>query len=987
MNLLPIFSVLCHMMVIGALATSICTSTFAANAPVELAGVRGGLCVQIGCGDGSLLAELASEPRCIVHGLDSDPAAVAKARRMLQERRLYGQVSIEEWNTRTLPYGDNVVNLLIVADGVAVSAEELLRVLAPGGVACQNNGGRWTRTVKSRPKGMDDWAQWRHAADRNPVSKDLLVEVPERIQWLSFQGKQGKDMVTAGGRAYTLNEGLLRVRDAFNGLPLWSLKMGDKCRPAATTDGVLVSLNGKLVLLDGATGLNRLIFTEVENPNVILHLPELGDAAGVVISTNDTVITAFRLTDAKLLWRMSVVQPRGLSAADGTVFVISGDTKGDAISTVQALSALTGKPRWSRNDLPWARTCYRSCVGNGSVAFEAGRFAVPKGMDPDTTVATSIHFLSASDGKTVRDFDYKPAMRHDENPRAFFLDGQVAMHQAETKTQPTTLAFFKDLTSNPLIKPTVHERSFPLFCFPPVATERFFIYGAMGFTDWKTFEHHSNPITRGSCGRDSEGMIPANGLLYVFPKSCSCFSMLNGVAALAPARAKPLEESHPLIKGPAFGKTTASKPDAIGGWPAYRGDEFRSGATATTVPATVKSRWERPFGAPEFKGPALEEWKEYPFATGPLTPPVIADGLVVVAQPHTHRVFAVNADNGQPAWDFTANGRIDSAPTIHDGLCLFGTRTGWVYCLSAADGVLQWQLRVAPADQRIVHCGQVESPWPTAGSVLVSRGVAYVAAGLHPLTDGGMRVFALDPRSGAVKWKQTVTDMGYDERTWRGRLGLEQDYSDLMVRDGDRIALSRWLFDPASGKNEYLFQNAFYRLGRDGAYLQRGTWSYGYPMNRPRIRRPLQVGSGMTVYGINKGAEPDKFKWTPTDGAPIRQSPKLFRRDFKPGEEFNVQWNEQKNDTESRIGLFFPANRTAENSTWAAPYPGWVEAMVLAGDHLFVYAEGKLKTYAAKDGSTLGEQTLVQPVWDGLAAAGGRLYLTTMDGRLLCLGQ
>ena len=61
--------------------------------------------------------------------------------------------------------------------------------------------------------------------------------------------------------------------------------------------------------------------------------------------------------------------------------------------------------------------------------------------------------------------------------------------------------------------------------------------------------------------------------------------------------------------------------------------------------------------------------------------------------------------------------------------------------------------------------------------------------------------------------------------------------------------------------------------------------------------------------------------------------------------------------------------------------------MVLAGDHLFVYAEGKLKTYAAKDGSTLGEQTLVQPVWDGLAAAGGRLYLTTMDGRLLCLGQ
>jgi outer membrane protein assembly factor BamB len=959
----------------------------AATAPLDQAGALGGLCVQLGCGDGSLLVEMATEPRCLVQGFDSDPGKVASIRRLLQERRLYGQVTVEEWTTRALPYGANVVNLLIVSDGVTVPAEEVLRVLAPGGVVLQAGGGRWTRTVKGRPAGMDDWPQWRHGPDRNPVSKDTLVEVPERIQWLSFQGKQGKEMVTAGGRTYSLNEGLLRVRDAFNGLPLWSVKMGDKCRPAATQDGVLVSLGGKLTHLDGMTGKPLVTFAEAGAPSVILHLPGVGDDAGIVVSASDKDVTAFRLTGAKLLWRTTAVQPRGLSAADGALFLISGDTKGEAISTVQALEVLTGRPRWSRTDLGWARTCYRSSFGNGTVAFEAGRYALPKGLDPDKSAVTSVHFLSAADGKTIRDYDYKPAMRHDENPRAFFLGDQVVMHQAETKTQPTSLAFFRDLTSNPVVKPTVYERSFPLFCFPPVATERFFIYGSMGFTDWKTFEHHSNPITRGSCGRDSEGMLPANGLLYVFPKSCSCFSMLNGVAALAPAHKRPLEQAHPLIKGPGFGKPTATRTDAIGGWPAYRGDEFRSGSTAAAIPTTLKPLWERPVPAPTFRGPALEEWDEYPFATGPLTPPVVSDGLVVFAQPHTHRVFAVRADDGKPTWDFTANGRVDSAPTIHEGLCLFGTRTGWVYCLSASDGTLHWQLRVAPAEQRIVHCGQVESPWPTAGSVLVSRGTAYVSAGLHPLTDGGMRVSAIDPRTGAVKWQQIVTDMGYDDRTWRGRLGLEQDYSDLVVRDGDRIAMSRWLFDPATGKNEYLFQNAFYRLGKDGAYLQRGTWSYGYPMNRPRIRRPLQVGSGMTVYGINKGAAPDKFKWAPTDGAPARQELKLFRRDFKPGEQFNVQWVEQKNDTESRIGLFFPANRTAENSTWAAPYPGWVEAMVLAGDHLLLYAEGKLKLYAAADGKPVGEMPLAQPVWDGFAVAGGRLYLTTMDGRVLCLGR
>ena len=42
---------------------------------------------------------------------------------------------------------------------------------------------------------------------------------------------------------------------------------------------------------------------------------------------------------------------------------------------------------------------------------------------------------------------------------------------------------------------------------------------------------------------------------------------------------------------------------------------------------------------------------------------------------------------------------------------------------------------------------------------------------------------------------------------------VESMYSDLMVKDGNRVALSRWLFDPATGKNEYLFQNSFYQGG------------------------------------------------------------------------------------------------------------------------------------------------------------------------------
>ncbi len=47
---------------------------------------------------------------------------------------------------------------------------------------------------------------------------------------------------------------------------------------------------------------------------------------------------------------------------------------------------------------------------------------------------------------------------------------------------------------------------------------------------------------------------------------------------------------------------------------------------------------------------------------------------------------------------------------------------------------------------------------------------------------------------------------------------------------------------------------------------------------------------------------------------------------------------------------------------------------------------GLLWAVSTKDGAELGEVRLsAPPAWDGMAAAGGRLYLTTVDGNVLCL--
>ena len=102
---------------------------------VEESGIKGGLVVHLGCGDGTRTAALRINDRYLVHGLDSDSQKVAAARKSIQARGLYGAVSVDTWNGKTLPYSDNLVNLIIAEDLASVTNNEIQRVLAPHGVA------------------------------------------------------------------------------------------------------------------------------------------------------------------------------------------------------------------------------------------------------------------------------------------------------------------------------------------------------------------------------------------------------------------------------------------------------------------------------------------------------------------------------------------------------------------------------------------------------------------------------------------------------------------------------------------------------------------------------------------------------------------------------------------------------------------------------------------------------------------------------------
>ena len=65
-----------------------------------------------------------------------------------------------------------------------------------------------------------------------------------------------------------------------------------------------------------------------------------------------------------------------------------------------------------------------------------------------------------------------------------------------------------------------------------------------------------------------------------------------------------------------------------------------------------------------------------------------------------------------------------------------------------------------------------------------------------------------------------------------------------------------------------------------------------------------------------------------------------------------------------------------------------VAAMVLARDRLWIAgSEGELRVLSADDGKLLTKHNLPAPLWDGMAIANSRLFVSTAGGKLLCLGE
>ncbi len=536
--------------------------------------------------------------------------------------------------------------------------------------------------------------------------------------------------------------------------------------------------------------------------------------------------------------------------------------------------------------------------------------------------------------------------------------------------------------------PMGHDR-----CYRNFITDHFYINSKTGGADFLALDggrEFPNYWVRGTCGM---GVLPCNGLLYAPPYSCQCsagamianMNALYGEEDLETSTGPVRVPRHArLVKGPAFGQIRNPKlePRDAENWTTYRGDNARSGHGEMPVTAKLAPVWKTDLG-------------------GNLSALTVADGQVFVAQVDAHAVCALDAADGSVLWRYLAGGRVDSPPTCHKGFVLFGSRDGWVHCLRATDGVLAWRFKDLP-DKMIGAFGRLESAWPVCGSVLLQNDIAYFAAGRSSFLDGGIFLYGLNPRTGEVIHRRQAYGP-FDKETGFPSTGPGAFKSDILVTDGKLLYVRHRAFDwdlsDAASPRPHLIPSA------------------GFLERTPQHRTYWTVGTGYAFTSMGNRPSGDILVTKGNDFYEVQGFPVTRHSYFDPrvkGYELRAGTIATSN-TPKVTGLRGKQGRRgagARSTTerWSTDIPLTGRAMALAGDVLFVagtparfsrdasaaqyeaaYAGrrgGLLWAVSATDGSKLGEYRLDNaPTWDGLAAAGGRLLLSTVDGSVICLGD
>ena len=476
-------------------------------------------------------------------------------------------------------------------------------------------------------------------------------------------------------------------------------------------------------------------------------------------------------------------------------------------------------------------------------------------------------------------------------------------------------------------------------------------------------------------------------------------------------------------------------------WPTYAHDVARSNVTAEKLALPLSQCWtHKPRFAPQ---PAWGDPKPDP-VEGILElrrvhfddtfHVAVAGDTAYFGSSADNKVYALDTATGRVRWSAITGGPVRLAPTVAGDRVLVGSDDGCVYSLAAADGSLAWRFRAAPEDRRVLGHGKMISLWPVRTGVLVDRGVAHFAAGIFPAE--GIFFYAMDAASGKRLWcndtcgetpMSTVSPQGYmlaSDSTLYAPLGRMSPAA--LDRTDGRMLATPYFGKPIGGTYALLADNEVYTgteqligyrgqtaRGRfatfdarkiivtaDTTYVLTGSQLVAldrkeYPaasqkLHALRVKQESLQNTLSTVRldrnTLSKELKEIEADLAQTDKPADRQQ---LQADLaaKQAKLASVQAAFDKQQAQS-VDLAVQIKRSQAEVTgiflWQVPCT-CDQALILADRVLFAGGKDQVVALDTKSGGTLWTAA-VEGSAKGLAAAAGRLFVSTDKGLIYCFG-
>ena len=824
-----------------------------AVALLQKGGVDRGLCVVLGI-DQDFPLKLAQLSELLVHARDPRREAVYELRKTADAAGFgINRLTAEQGNFESLPYADNTVDVLITANASdstlnKLSAEEVLRVLRPEGIALIGNPiqdnqsetdperlrawlpkseniadpisdwtGSWVQIQKPPMKGADDWSHWEKGPDNNPVSNDQIIKAPYMTQFLANPLYIGMPSITtaAGGRTFLAIghiahherewEGLMKIiaRNGYNGTVLWERDLPKgylvhRSAFIATKDTYHLIDGNRCLLLDAQTGAEK---GEIRIPglmgewkwmamhNGILYAMAGKREPGTEVTQGDREYGGWSWADLSKGYYGNRI-PFGF-----------GDTLAayDMESKQRLWIHREEKPIDSRGMALQGNKMFLYCPDAHLRCLDS-RSGATLWTNADQAV---LGLIEKPGRKLISTPGFRTACLAVATPEALVIQGQTRMNVIGVSTQDGHLLWSKNkITNNPnaifvddKLVLGVGERGSHLVVDPVTGKVE---------EDLKFFKR---ACTRLTASPDSF-FCRGEGTLR-FDRSDKKILIDGSVRPGCNDGALPANGM--LYLGPWQCDCNLSIIGNVGQCSAgdFRFDHLATNAENLEVqPLNLESIASLPISDldwPTFRAnnqrstsskaklaiPSQLQWKFSPDLPTTPTAATAVSGLVY-STGKDGKIRALDTSNGSLKWEYLTPAPIKFPPTIWEGRAYVGGGDGYVYCLNATTGGLLWRFRAAPIERHMMVYGNLSSTWPVHSGVLVHEGVAYAAAGI--IDHDGTYVYALDAKTGKIKWQNNSSGhLNLELRkgvSVQGNLSIQGNH--LLLAGGNQVSPARF---------------------------------------------------------------------------------------------------------------------------------------------------------------------------------------------------